>query len=40
MKNIIAIDFKHSHLQLVWKPPLWKQPQVFITLPFHVKFIG
>jgi len=32
MENVIAIDLKHSHLQLVWK-----QPQVFYYMFFSFK---
>ncbi|XP_014516381.1 TMV resistance protein N-like isoform X2 [Vigna radiata var. radiata] len=34
MKNVISIDLRHSHLQLVWKQPLWKKPQVLERLKF------
>ncbi|XP_027907357.1 TMV resistance protein N-like isoform X2 [Vigna unguiculata] len=48
MENVIAMDLKHSHLQLVWKQPtwkspLWKQPQVLEHLKFlnlsHSKYL-
>jgi len=35
MENVIAIDLKHSRLQLVWK-----QPKVFITCPLLSKLVG
>ncbi|XP_047179046.1 disease resistance protein RPP2B-like [Vigna umbellata] len=43
MGNVIAIDLRHSHLQLVWKQPLWKKPQVLERLKFlnlsHSKYL-
>jgi len=35
MENVIAIDLKHSNLQLVWK-----QPKVFITCLLLLKLTG
>ncbi|BAT97008.1 hypothetical protein VIGAN_09034800 [Vigna angularis var. angularis] len=43
LQNVIAMDLKYSHLQLLWKQPLWKQPQVLERLKFlnisHSKYL-
>ncbi|XP_027907674.1 TMV resistance protein N-like [Vigna unguiculata] len=38
LENVIAIDFKHSHLQLLWEQPLVLQRLKFLNLS-HSKFL-
>ncbi|BAT97009.1 hypothetical protein LR48_Vigan11g146200 [Vigna angularis] len=43
MESVVAMDLKHSHLQLLWKQPLSNQPQVLERLKFlnlsHSKYL-